>query len=113
MKSTFDINDYVNKLTPEQLEESKAKTKQRMLVYKLLAVITFFAGGIGLFLPFGKLAQLYSCGYNALCRKKEKNFGGWALLGFIMSLIMVVIGKIVPSILAIRVVFPKDFSQEK
>ena len=102
-----DINSLRREWTPEQLAEALELTKKRMNLYKLLAVITFFCGGIGLILPFGKLAQLYTIGYAEL-QGKNASGAGWAFLGLLMSLVMVSIAKVFPSLIYARIIYPKN-----
>ncbi|MBR7181864.1 MAG: hypothetical protein IKD28_03670 [Clostridia bacterium] len=102
-----DVN--INEFTSEQLAESRELTKKKMNTYKLLAIIFLLMGGIGLFLPFGKLAQLYTIGYAQL-RGKRTEAALWAYSGFIMSLFIgIFLGKIIPSLNTPRIILPSDY----
>ncbi|MBR6726917.1 MAG: hypothetical protein IKM08_01875 [Clostridia bacterium] len=102
-----DVNLY--DLTPEQLAQSKELTKKKMNMHKLLALIFLLCGGIGLFLPFGKMAQLYTIGYAQL-NGKRTNASGWAFAGFFMSWLMaVVLSKVFSSLNTPRFILPPDY----
>lgn len=104
MRELVDFNTIRNSMTAQQLEQAIELTKKKMNTYKLLAVIFFLCMGVGVLLPFGKLAQLYSMGYAGLRGKRAIGSGGWAFLGFFMSLAMVGIAKVMPSMIAARYV---------
>ena len=106
---TVDIEILKRQWTPEQLAEAKELTKRKMNTYKILTLVFFFMGGLGLFLPFGKLAQLYTIGYAKLCGNRVTLAGGWALLGLLMSIVMGFIGKVFPSLICARFVYPSGY----
>lgn len=107
MKQLVDIDVIAAQWTPGQLAQAQEATKKKMNLHKILSVVFLFLG-IGLFLPFGKLAQLYTLGYKSLCGKRATGAAFWAFLGFFMSLLMVFLGKMFPSIIAARFVYPPD-----
>ncbi len=102
-----DINALRAQWTQEQYEGALYLTKKKMNTYKLLALIFLLLGGIGLFLPFGKQAQLYSIGYANL-RGRSTNATLWAFTGFIMSLLMGFLGKVFPSLITPKFIYPAD-----
>ena len=106
---TVDLEIIKRQWTPEQLAEATELTKKKMNMYKILTLVFLLLGGVGIFLPFGKLAQLYTIGYAQLCGKHAPFAAGWALLGFLMSLVMVFIGKVFPSLICARFVYPSGY----
>lgn len=104
-----DIDTIRRQFTPEELEEAKRLTKKKMDIYKILALVFFLFGGIGIFLPFGKLAQLYTIGYAGLCGNRYKKGTIWALLGIVMSFFIGVISRVFPSINCAKLVYPSNY----
>ena len=101
MARVRDFADIVSEMTDHEYEMSLVLTKQKRNTYRWLAFIFLCLGGIGLFLPFGKLAQLYSVGYDGL-RGRNSTHTIWAFMGFIMSLLMGFLGKVFTSLITPR-----------
>ena len=106
---TVDLEMLKEEWTPEQLAEAIELTRKKMNIYKILTLASFLLFGIGLILPFGKLAQLYTMGYAQLRGKHAPLAAGWAFLGLLMSMVMVFIGKVFPSLICTRFVYPSNY----
>ncbi len=112
MKTFVYDDELVAQFSSSELEEARKLTKKKMNMNKILALLFFCCGGIGLFLPFGKRAQLYKMGYAQLHGKKAFMTAGWPMLGFFMSGIMVTIGeKWNPNIMTARIALPERFQK--
>ncbi len=112
MKTFVYDEELIAQFSPSELEEARRLTKKKMNQNKLLALLFFCCAGIGLFLPFGKRAQLYKMGYAQLHGRTAFLTGGWPMLGFFMSWLMATIAeKWNPNVNTARIALPERFQK--